>query len=194
VLTAIVVVLASGFVLYRFPVVDAPAAVDVVDVIGPPNPGRMAIAHRLLADGDAKALVVTTFPDPADPDNPDELFTPHNLEDCAAKQVYPVYCVTPDPLTTQGESRELATLARQHGWTSAIVITQTSHITRARVIMDACFPGSVRMEADTTPIGFPAWVQQFAYQDGAFLKLGLTAAIERGSYCTVTGRQGLIVP
>jgi hypothetical protein len=183
VLAALVVVgIAVDAVVIAAPPVPGVRTADVVDVIGPPTPTRMAIADRLLAEGRAKALVVTAF----------GAWGPEGrsgLADCSQRRPYPVYCVTPDPLTTQGESRVLAALAARHGWRSATVVTQTSHALRADLIVSRCFPGRVGMAVDRAPIGASGWAWQAVYQAAGFVKLGVKSLVEQGSYCTVSGEQ-----
>lgn len=84
-----------------------------------------------------------------------------------------VTCITPRPETTQGEAEAFARLARQRGWTSVTVVSQTSHVARIRILMGRCFSGSVRV------VGIPergpvAWLAAFVYESGAMLKVALT--------------------
>ncbi len=54
-------------------------------------------------------------------------------------------------------------MARARGWTSAIVITQTPHLARARSIIGGCFDGRLA----TASSGAPAqngWAWAYAYQ------------------------------
>ncbi len=171
----------AGLRVVAHPTYPRAETADVVDVIGPPFPSRIAVAHRLLAEGRAKALVITAFDH--------QPFRRSDLADCSRPQPYPVYCVTPDPLTTQGESRVLAALARQNGWTSATVVTQTFHVARAEDIMARCFPGRVGMAVDRSHVPALEWVYQYAYQVAAFAKLAVLRAVQGKDYCTESGRQ-----
>lgn len=177
IIAAIVVLAAAGLPVYVFPATSGPGAASVVDVIGPPTATRMKIADRLLREGLAGALVVTVSP---------PLYGQYasaDIPDCHERHSYPAYCVTPTPFTTQGESRELARLAAEHGWDRAIVITQTSHIARAGIIMAACSPGRVEMVADRTPLGLGTWAYQYLYQTAGFIKLGVELLGEGRRYC-----------
>ena len=83
---------------------------------------------------------------------------------------YQVICFQPEPRTTQGEAREIARLAGQHGWKSIIVVTSKYHISRARLIVDRCMPGTVRMVDTPAKPSLRGWAYQFAYQTGGFAK------------------------
>ena len=59
--------------------------------------------------------------------------------------------------------------AAKHGWHSAIVITMTAHLTRARTIVSRCFAGTLVMR----PSGeapYAGWPYQYAYQTAATVK------------------------
>jgi uncharacterized SAM-binding protein YcdF (DUF218 family) len=49
-----------------------------------------------------------------------------------------IRCVTPEPLTTRGEARLAARLAREEGWDERPVITSSWHVHRARRHLEAC--------------------------------------------------------
>ncbi|MFV0257037.1 MAG: YdcF family protein [Acidimicrobiales bacterium] len=50
---------------------------------------------------------------------------------CGQSEPYEVVCVDPDPLTTRGEARTVADLARQREWRSLVVVTSDYHLRRA---------------------------------------------------------------
>ncbi|MDO9130913.1 MAG: hypothetical protein Q7U34_13715 [Anaerolineales bacterium] len=155
-----VLVFAAGLPFYVFPRVDPPGEVDVVYVIGPPTPSRIELAEGMLDAGLSDTLMISVDDPAAEPL-------------CAGHASFAVFCSRPEPFTTQGEARELAAKAAEHGWTSATVITFTPHVTRTRVLMERCFTGSLRVVADTTPLPLAQWVGQYFYQTGAFVKVAL---------------------
>jgi hypothetical protein len=54
-------------------------------------------------------------------------------------QTYPaVFCVLPEPATTAGEARTVATLVEDRGWDHVTVATSDFHTTRARVLFRQC--------------------------------------------------------
>jgi hypothetical protein len=168
---------ALGLPLYVFPSSDTPSAANVIDVLGPPTRTRLEIADGLLHRRLADVLVVTVSP----PDY--HQYTAQDIADCHEPRSYRVYCLTPDPFTTQGESRALARLAKTHGWHSAIVVTQTSHLERARIITGRCFVGRIEMVPDNAALSPIQWIYEYAYQTAGFGKLGVELVTEGGSYC-----------
>ena len=79
-------------------------------------------------------------------------------------------CFQPDPTTTRGEAEEIGRLARQHHWHSVIVVTSTYHVSRARLIVERCMPGTVLMVAAPGKPSLEGWGYQFLYQTGGFAK------------------------
>lgn len=143
-----------------FPRVDSPGRADVIYVIGPATPSRIELAEEMLDAGLSDTLMISV-PDPAE----------HPI--CDSHPEFTVYCRRPEPFTTQGEARELAAMAAEHGWTSATVITFTPHVTRTRVLMERCFTGTLRVAADPTELPLAEWAYQYLYQTGAFVKVAL---------------------
>lgn len=162
-----VAVVLGALRLYAYPDTDAPAPTDVVFVIGPPTSTRIAIAQQMVDAGLTSTVVVSVPP----PGSGTPQYEASELPICSKPQAFTVYCVTPSPFTTQGEGRALQALAATHGWTSATVITFTPHITRARIILERCFTGDLRMVADRAPLGAARWLYEAAYQTGAFVKV-----------------------
>lgn len=168
----------AGLPVYVHPAVGPLRAADVVDVVGPPTPTRLAVAQRILDAGTARALVVTVSPVGYSP------YAAADIPACTEPLPYPVHCITPDPFTTQGESRALARLADREHWTSAIVVTRTAHVTRARVIIARCFPGGrVQVVEDGSTDGVLGWARQYVYQSAGFVKYAVQALVEGRSYC-----------
>lgn len=156
-----------GLPLYVFPTVDAvPAQADVVYVIGPPTPARIALARELIETGAADEMLISMPGDALAEGTPSRgRFSACNLPGGD------VLCRAPDPATTQGEARLLAETAQEQGWDSAIVITMTPHVSRARMIIDRCFDGELTMRAvSDQPSGLGSWVHQYLYQSAAFVK------------------------
>ncbi|MDO5500033.1 MAG: hypothetical protein Q4F67_10185 [Propionibacteriaceae bacterium] len=85
-----------------------------------------------------------------------------------------ITCVHPDPVSTQGEAHNLARVARERGWRSVTVISQRSHMTRARVLMKRCWDGEVRMVARDVQVGPRVWLRALVYESGAMVKTWLT--------------------
>lgn len=157
-LSGLVVWAVAGLAFFVFPTVDpVPRHADVVLVLGPPLPERLAVAERLLDDGIVGAALISV-PYPSIPSDLQPL--------CARAHVT---CFAPDPSTTRGEARMLRSEAARFGWTSAVVVTMPAHISRARTIVSRCFAGRLSMVADgEAPAG--GWPYQYLYQTAATLK------------------------
>lgn len=140
------------------PRVDAPGRSDVVVVLGPSWPARVADATRLVREGRARALVVSAHP--ADTEG-----TPPEV--CRVRQPFPVYCFDPVPSTTQGEARAVARLASEHHWESAQVVTFAPQVERARLIIGRCYSGRVSYLASDE--SYDA-AYQWLYHSTAFVK------------------------
>jgi uncharacterized SAM-binding protein YcdF (DUF218 family) len=62
-----------------------------------------------------------------------------------------VLCFEPKPFSTQGESRAIAQLARERGWSRVVVVTSTFHVTRARMLVRRCYHGRLWLVGTHTP-------------------------------------------
>ncbi|MDO5683759.1 MAG: ElyC/SanA/YdcF family protein [Propionibacteriaceae bacterium] len=82
-------------------------------------------------------------------------------------------CVDPIPATTQGEARNLGRIARENEWQSVTVISQRSHMSRVRILMERCFAGEVRISSNNVESG-SYWLRVIAYESGALVKTWLT--------------------
>ena len=162
---ALLLGLALGWIIgmtpvLTMPVVDRPATVDVVEVLGPPEQWRIdrafAFARTSAEAGHPSNMLIS-------------LWHGQHLPECdqSTAQVH-VYCTTVEPFTTQGEARWLRDAMQRHGWHTALAITSTPHASRARLIVNRCVPqAGMYSEAHLRPID---WVQHYVYQSGAYLK------------------------
>lgn len=171
VVTALVALLTTTVAFYAFPAddpVSAAAPADVVYVIGPATPARLAAAERLHAEGIAPAILVSVYragtaaPSPAI---------------CAKSYVT---CEIADPATTKGEALMLSRYAAQHPARSVVVLTMTTHVPRTRYVFDRCFDGRTSVVAVPGIGGMQQWVKQIAYQSAAFVKAWATPCASEG--------------
>jgi hypothetical protein len=165
--TALVLIVAivAGLPVYVLPSVDAvPDRADAVLVLGPPTRARTDLGRDLVRDGVADTLVISVWPS--------ELAAAPGDNDVVAcdEPGMRVECFTADPGTTQGEARALADYARAEDWTTVIVVTQTPHITRARMLLERCWSGDVRMVSSGEPYALGAWAYEYLYQTAGFAK------------------------
>jgi uncharacterized SAM-binding protein YcdF (DUF218 family) len=158
----------GGYRVYAHPRVDrlAPGApVDAVVALG----GRIesaTYAESLVQQGAAPVLVLSDpYPDGE---------APSVDRACASRPSgYQVICFQPDPSTTRGEAREIQALAKRNGWTRVAVVAPTFHISRARLIVERCYPGTVLMLA--LPQHFPwyLWIHQYVWQSAGYVKTAI---------------------
>lgn len=129
-----------SLVFFVFPPADsgAPAHADVVVVLSGGRerlPPAMALVRRGVAPVLAISSVDRTKPWPLG----DRL--------CRAKRYAGarVLCFEAVPYSTQGEAETVGRLARTHGWRRIVVVTNTFHVTRARMLFRRCFKGALSM-------------------------------------------------
>jgi hypothetical protein len=150
------------YVVIVKPATDAPVKVDAVVVLGPPDANdRYDEALSLVRAGYTNTLVLSavTTEQPALYD-----ICLHGLSGVQ------IHCFYPQPTTTQGEARRITSLAAQYGWKKIIVVTSAFHVSRARMIIQRCFPGQLLMVGVRKGIGLTQWAYQFLYQTGAYAK------------------------
>lgn len=158
ILLAAVGVLFLGFVaetlaFFVYPAtgqVRQPQAVVMLDGYG----NRLARAEMLARHDHVANLAVS------DP--------PYGTCPAATAQLH-VYCFHPTPVSTLGEARAVASLARQHHWTRLLVVAGTTQIERARLRLERCV--TVQMAfSGVDPGGFFQWLGQIAYGEAAMVK------------------------
>lgn len=157
-----------GTVLFAFPALDLPARSDAVVVLGPPTVQRLVKAQEMVDDDLAETIVISVPADYAESSRHPRL---QGL--CAGDTDYDVVCLTPDPFTTQGEARLTQALMTENDWTSVIVVTSVTHVTRARLLFDRCFAGTgetTLFVSDERQYDPARWVSEYLYQTGAIVK------------------------
>lgn len=162
VLAAVVVFVVAGLPLYVFPAEAEPRRADVVQVLGPATDERVAAAQRLIDEGSVSAMLVSV-PAPGKP-----------ASDLATCDEAFVTCATPDPYTTDGETLLLEEYALTHDVESAVVLTTTGHVSRARFVYAKCYPGEATVVAVASPMTALDWAWVYVYQTGAFVKALVT--------------------
>ena len=149
--------------VYR-PTLDAVPTepVDAMIVLGPLETWRVPWAEELMRQGVARNLVLST------PNMPwDALY-------CDEEHPWPAYCFPPDPSTTRGEALGLRELAREHGWTSFVVLTVDFHADRSRFIFERCLRQPVTVLGRYYPDYGRVRPFQLVYQTAGYAKeLGL---------------------
>lgn len=132
-------------------------------------PGRVSAIVVLAGPGDRLPVAL-------------ELADAHRAEALVVSQGYDGYggscpprppgvtliCFDPNPPTTRGEAEYIGRLARQHYWTSVVVVASRPQASRARMLLGRCFAGPVYIA--TGPLPLRSWPYQLAYGWGALLK------------------------
>ncbi|MCS5713712.1 YdcF family protein [Herbiconiux sp. CPCC 205716] len=157
--------------LIVFPDLSDPTKADAVLVLGPPTVQRLETAQTLMDDGLATNLVISV------PEGVEDDQEHTRLRDlCLGRSDRPVECITPEPFTTQGEARLAERLMEQRGWTSLLVVTSVTHVSRAQLLFDRCLDGAARAQfvSDERDYDARRWADEFLYQSGAWLKAVLT--------------------
>ncbi|WP_181028454.1 YdcF family protein [Pseudoclavibacter sp. RFBA6] len=166
-LALVVAIIAACFPLFVFPSTDEPREVDAIIVLGPPREARIQAAQQLIADGYSDTLVIAVDDYGIDSAiNVDAC----SLSDGARSAGTVTRCLIPEPFTTAGEALMVERLAAAEGWETVMVVTNVTHISRARMIFTDCLGGGVLAVADGTGVGDSTWAWQFLYQSGAFVK------------------------
>lgn len=149
---------------YVFPREDGIRPVDAVVVLGGLNSGPLLREAVALADeGYTDRIVISdAFGGDTRPANLCERESDHEIE-----------CFRPDPGSTRGEAQAIAALADERGWRSVAVVTATYHVSRARVLIERCYPGDLAMVGAAVPMGVGDWAHQYAYQSAGFVKVWL---------------------
>jgi uncharacterized SAM-binding protein YcdF (DUF218 family) len=176
VITTVVVSLLAAVALIdvkviAFPELTPPGRADAVLVLGPPTVQRLVRAQGLIDDGLADELVISA---PSGAAQDDEHTLLRNL--CLGRSATPATCITPDPFTTQGEARLARDLLNERGWSSIIVVTSVTHVSRAQMLFERCVSedGRIQFTSDERDYDARRWVEELVYQTGAWGKALLT--------------------
>lgn len=151
------------YFLFVDPAVDQPARSDAVVVLAPAvTTGRLDYAIRLMSEGHSTILVIS-MPD-GESGNP-------SSDVCGERGPYRIICFSPEPTTTQGEARAIQRLSEENDWRTITVVTDDSHVTRARTIIKRCYSHDLDMAAVRPDLPLEDWVYRFAYETAAFVKV-----------------------
>lgn len=156
-LTAIILV---GLPLYVFPPSDSPTNPGVIEVLGPAALPRVAVAQHLDGEFDIPLLISVA------PDRRHGLSAPY-VPACLDAAVT---CTTPRPFTTVGEVQLLTDYSKTHPIESAVVVTFTPQVTRARFLFAKCSTIPVSVIGVKEDLSLAEWAYQYVYQSGAFVK------------------------
>ena len=159
IVAAVIVLVWCGVTARLFvwpPLPDLPATVDAIVELGGPGE-RDDLAVALAEEGRARYLVQSA-----------------SAMEMRYNQCLPpvphvtVVCFHPDPFSTRGEARAIATMAARYGWRSVILVTTRDQAWRAKVRVGRCFDGDVYVA--TAGLPWQDWPYQIAYQWAATAK------------------------
>jgi uncharacterized SAM-binding protein YcdF (DUF218 family) len=131
VVVLVVAVVAVNLRLFVFPPSSTPAHADAVVVLAGGDGERLDKGLELVRDGVASNLVVST--------GPNEL--------CSTAHDFAVFCFLPDPNDTRGEAEAVGRIAAREGWQHLVLVTSDYHATRARLLLERCFSGTLDVSA-----------------------------------------------
>ena len=126
--------------LFVSPATDLATAVDAVVVPSGDNGDRLAAALDLMGKGMAPTLVLVGDPDFAEV-----------ARLCHSQEPFEVVCLRPSPDSTRSEARATGRLASDRGWSKLTLVTSSPHVTRARLLFDRCFHGTLTVAGSRPP-------------------------------------------
>lgn len=141
--------------LFVWPAQGMPANVSAVVMLAGPG-DRLPVALQLAREHRSPVLVISQgqhgYGGPCPP-------APPGVD---------LICFDPDPGDTRGEAESLGRLAQRFHWSSVALVTSRTQDTRARIMVQRCFAGSVYVV--TAPLTAGSWPYQIAYEWGALFK------------------------
>jgi uncharacterized SAM-binding protein YcdF (DUF218 family) len=143
-----------------FPASSTPAHADAVVVLAGGGGERLDRGLDLVREGVAPNLVVSTGPDRL----------------CASRQPFAVFCFLPDPEDTRGEAQAIGRIAAREGWRHLVLVTSDYHATRARLLLERCFSGTVDVSAARSGKGPLSFLWAVGHEWGGLVE----AALHRG--------------
>lgn len=93
---------------------------------------------------------------------------------CHGGYAFRVDCFTPAPSTTAGESVEIARLAAENTWKRVIIVTFVPHASRARYIVQKCYPGELTVVANRPDLSPLLWAYNYVYQSAGYARTLVT--------------------
>jgi hypothetical protein len=161
--TLVALVALGGLPIYVFPPQEEVGTADLIYVIGPPTPARIAAERSMREEGVADLSLYSVRSGLRNgPERPDV---------CNEQAVA---CQRPDPFTTNGEALLLSEFAADHDVQRTVLLAATPHVARTRYIFEKCFDGEVTVVAVDQHFSLADWIYQYAYQTSAFSKAWTT--------------------
>lgn len=141
--------------LLVWPAQGMPPRVDAIIMLAGPG-DRLSVATELAREHKAATLVVSQgwegYGGPCPP----------------AITGVKLICFDANPGNTRGEAEFASHLTKQYHWNSVVLVTTRAQDTRARIMMNRCYDGSIYVV--TAPLPWNDWPYQIAYGWGALFK------------------------
>ena len=141
--------------LFVWPTQGAPAHVNAIVMLEGPG-DRLGAALKLAQEHRASTLVVSQgrqgYGGPCPPPT----------------QGVKTICFSPSPSDTRGEVEFVSRIAKRYRWRSLVLVTTRLQDTRARILMERCFGGSIYVSTVSLPL--TSWPFTIAYEWGALFK------------------------
>ena len=141
---------AVSALLFVFPATGMPPRVDAIVVLGGSG-DRLGLGMDLAQEDRAPYLVLS-------------MGLPWLPPGVCKGHVGPakVICFAPNPDTTQGEAEGASRIAKNHGWTSLVLVTTRDQVWRARLRFERCYSG--KMYGVTAAVPWYSWPYAILYQ------------------------------
>jgi uncharacterized SAM-binding protein YcdF (DUF218 family) len=140
--------------LFVYPDLNPPVHSNAIVVLGGFGLNSVHEGEKLAQEGYASTLVFSLEP---------------SVSCVPSTAKVRIMCFRANPLSTRGEARAIAALARKHHWHRIIVVMPTTQATRARLRIGRCYPGQL-LEVGVAPSGVGEWLGAFAYEWAALIK------------------------
>ncbi|WP_334685818.1 YdcF family protein [Arthrobacter sp. CAN_A2] len=151
--------LVLAWTLFYDPPLGPAGRADAVVVLAGAAAERLPLGQDLVDDGVADELVLSSTGLPG-----------NTATDAVCAEENPrITCFVPDPLTTRGEARAVAALARDNGWDDIVVVTSAYHVTRASVNLAQCSTADITMAGSRPDLGAPGWLARFVEESTALV-------------------------
>ncbi|WP_247826354.1 YdcF family protein [Arthrobacter antioxidans] len=151
--------LVLAWTLFYDPPLRPAGRADAVVVLAGAAAERLPLGRELIDDGVADELVLSSTGLPG-----------NAATDAVCAEENPdITCFVPDPLTTRGEARAVAALARDNGWDEIVVVTSTYHVTRASTNLAQCSEADITMAGSRPGLGASGWLGRFVEESTALV-------------------------
>ena len=135
------VFVSATLALFVYPPTELPTHVDgILSLNGGDEEAREALAVSLAEKGYAPVLLFSQG-------------SRANDSPCPKVPRITVVCFFDVTNNTRGEARWAAQYAERHHWHSLLIVPGRAQATRARLLVERCFPGQVVVVPATEPIG-----------------------------------------